>query len=340
MKIIDGTKIKDQILAKIQKDIHAKDLRYHLAVISIGTDSVCRKYIQLKKKAVEQVGAMFSAYEFSDKDSEAKIMECIEFLNADPEINGIMIQIPIPKSFDRDKLISKIVPEKDVDGLRYCLGLKSDFVPPVVLAIVEAMTSTGVIPEATCVSAFDSTHALSTVERDRESTNNGSPGTTSKTHRLPAGRQAGPEDDNGKNGIVIVGHGFLVGAPLERYLKSCGCSNIVILSESEESSETKGINIRPDSTSGLDPSAVPQDDKLRKADIIISATGKPGLIKPEMIKDEAILIDAGTADVGGQLVGDIDPSCYAKSAYFTPVPGGIGPLTIAMLIKNLVKSNK
>lgn len=114
--------------------------------------------------------------------------------------------------------------------------------------------------------------------------------------------------------VAIIGEGRLVGAPALEWAKRMGATVTVLARNSEASATT-----------------------LREADIIISGTGVPGLIKPSMVKEGVILLDAGTSEVGGKLVGDIDPQCESKAALFTPTPGGIGPLTVAMVFKNLLK---
>jgi len=116
-----------------------------------------------------------------------------------------------------------------------------------------------------------------------------------------------------KSRLAIIGQGFLVGAPLKKILKS----------------EVKELLVADITTNDL-------PEITKNADVIISAAGQPGLITAEMVKNGVVLIDAGTSEVGGKIVGDIEPAAYQKSSFYTPVPGGIGPLTVAMLYKNLV----
>lgn len=117
--------------------------------------------------------------------------------------------------------------------------------------------------------------------------------------------------------IAVIGKGFLVGGPLERIFIQMNLN----------------FEIYDKNTTGI-------GERLRDKDIIISATGVAGLVKPEMIKDGVVLIDAGVCEESGKIAGDIDPACYGKALKYTPVPGGIGPMTVAMLMKNLVKSSK
>lgn len=294
--IFDGKKIRDEILAELTAKVAKMERKPTLAVFLIGGDPVSAKYDDIKKKFTEKIGSHFALYKFDEKDSEQEIIKAIEFLNADPETDGIMIQIPIPKKFDRDKLIAKISPAKDVDGLRFCAGLDSKFQPPVVLSILEAIKrSCHCEEESTKQSIMTDCRAL----------------------EHPMAR-----NDKGLK-VALIGHGFLVGAPLVRSLRENGLDPLVILSEVK--------NLKNNERSFADA----QDD-IREADIIISATGKSNLIKPEMVKDGVVLIDAGTAEENGELRGDIDPECYDKASYYTPVPGGIGPVTVAMLLSNLI----
>lgn len=275
--MFDGKKTRDEILKDLADKVAKMDRVPSLAVFLIGEDPVSAKYDEIKKKFGEKIGVEFCLYKFEEKDDQAEIEKAIEYLNDDPETDGIMIQIPLPKKFDRDALISKISPEKDVDGLRYCLGLKSKFQPPVVLSIFEAI------------------------------------------------RQSGAALDKSK--IAVLGKGFLVGSPLLRALADAKIEPTVVLDCLDDDHVGEQYCVF-DTENGK--------QKIAEADIIISATGNPGLIKPEMVKDGVVLIDAGTAEESGELRGDIDPECYAKASHYTPVPGGIGPVTVAMLYRNLV----
>ncbi|MCX6808414.1 MAG: bifunctional 5,10-methylenetetrahydrofolate dehydrogenase/5,10-methenyltetrahydrofolate cyclohydrolase [Candidatus Berkelbacteria bacterium] len=260
--MFDGKEIRDEILKDLAANVAASETKRSLAVFLVDNDPICAKYVELKQKLAAKIGVQFSLYKFDEKDSEDEIFQAIEFLNSDPETDGIMIQIPLPKRFDRDHLISAISPEKDVDGLRFCAGLDSKFKPPVVLAILEAIR----------VSKADVT----------------------------------------KSKIALIGHGFLVGSPLERILKENGASLSVFRSDSDI-------------------------HDLTDFDIVISAVGKAGIVKDSMIKEGAVLVDAGTTEQNGSMVGDIDEFACKKAAFSTPVPGGIGPVTVAMLFRNLVE---
>jgi methylenetetrahydrofolate dehydrogenase (NADP+) / methenyltetrahydrofolate cyclohydrolase len=266
MKTFEGKKIRDQILDELKAKIEKAEHKPGLAVICIGENPVCSRYVSLKKKFADNIGVNFVDLYFDAGNTQKEIIEKIKSLNQDDNIDGIMIQMPIPDKFDKFEIVHAVAPEKDVDGLRFCCSYKSCFKPPVVLAILEAIKSSG------------------------------------------------KKIENSE--VVIVGRGFLVGWPLAQCLEEA-VPGLVILDE-----KTKNLA------------------KITKnADIIISAVGKHGIIHPNMIKEGVVLIDAGTTEVSGELKGDIDPACYEKASFYTPVPGGIGPVTIGKLFENLVKLN-
>lgn len=265
MKIFEGKKIRDQILDELKAKIEKAEHKPGLAVICIGENPVCSRYVSLKKKFADHIGVNFVDLYFDAGNTQKEIIEKIENLNQDEKIDGIMIQMPIPDKFDKFEIVHAVSPEKDVDGLRFCCSYKSCFKPPVVLAILEAI------------------------------------------------KESGKKIENSE--VVIVGRGFLVGWPLAQCLEEAVPGLIVVDEKTKNLSEI-----------------------TRNADIIISAVGKHGIIHADMVKNDVVLIDAGTTEVSGELKGDIDPACYEKASFYTPVPGGIGPVTIGKLFENLVKS--
>lgn len=259
----DGKKIRDEILSDLKVKVAALPIKLTLAVIWIGDDKVSARYIEQKQRAAEFLGVHFDIFKFPEETDIATVRTKIALLNSDPEITGIMIQLPIPKALDQKALIAAIKAEKDVDALRFCSGLECTFRPPVTLAVLQALKVSGV--------------------------------------------------DLKIASVAIIGRGFLVGEPLIKIL------------------QTKVADLRIADIRTRHLVTITAD-----ADVVISAAGQPGLIKAGMIKKSAILIDAGTTELGGKLVGDIDPSAYGKSAFYTPVPGGIGPMTVAVLFRNLL----
>ena len=264
MKSFDGKMIRDRILSEVKSEIDRRTRKPGLAVLCIGAHPVCSKYVGLKNKVADQLGVNFMSYYFDAKNTQEDITDLIEDLNQDKEVDGIMVQMPIPENFDKFEVVHAISPKKDVDGLRFCCAYKSNFKPPVVMAILTAIDESGQDLE------------------DKE--------------------------------VVVVGRGFLVGWPLANCLEEAVPGLIVVDNKTKNLSEI-----------------------TKTADILISAVGKHDIIMPDMVKEGVVLIDAGTTEVSGEMRGDINPKAYEKASFYTPVPGGIGPVTIAMLFNNLIK---
>jgi len=249
-KLIDGKKIADNLLLNIKKQVPKLKKRPGLAIILIGNNPASELYLRLKKEACEKAGITFHSYLLEQDSSEEKIIEVIKFLNNDPDITGILVQLPLPKKFDTDKIIQAIDPAKDVDGFHP----NSKFISPNVLGIIELIKSTG-------------------------------------------------EDLTNKK-ITILSNSIKFIKPFKKLLPNNKISS-----------------------------------KDLKANILIVALGNPHYIKPEMIKKDAILIDVGINKIKNKVIGDIDPACDKIAAWRSPVPGGVGPMTIAMLLKNLIDKN-
>lgn len=258
-KLINGKKIADQILFEVKKEIDKLNQKPGLAAILVGDNSASQLYLRLKKEACEKTGIEFHSYIFDSATKEAKIIEVIKFLNKDPEINGILVQIPLPAKFNTDKIIQAIDPAKDVDGFHP----DSKFTSPNVLGIIELIKSTGI--------------------------------------------------DLKNKKVTILSNSEKFAKPFKKLLPNCK------------------INY-------LDPSALSSmpNAQCQSSDILVVAIGQPHFIKPEMIKKDAILIDVGINKVKSKTVGDIDPDCDKVASYRSPVPGGVGPMTIAMLLKNII----
>lgn len=266
MKIVDGKALKEQILASLKKEIQAQNLKPNLAIILIGEDPASLVYIKQKQKAASEIGAFSELFQFRASSTEREVLEKIEQLNKNLEVNGIIVQLPLPKYFDAFILTQAVNPKKDVDGLNE----ESFFKPATPLAVLEILRAENVVIK---------------------------------------GKTA-----------VIFGQSRLVGAPLKVMLEDEGASVLAI-----------DIN-------------TPDPNKISlQGDIIISAVGKPGLVASAMVKPGAVVIDVGTTRnrKNGKLEGDVDfENVKEKVSLITPVPGGVGPMTVAMLMKNLVKSIK
>jgi len=262
----DGRKIRDKILEQLKGGAEKVEFKPTLAVVWIGDDPVSEKYIRIKEKIARDLGVNFQLIKLPRLTKYSDILQNVRVFGKS-EVDGVMIQMPLPEwinAVERKKIIREIPAKKDIDGLRFCAGLPSNFQPPVVLAILEAIKKSKV--------------------------------------------------DLKKSRVAIIGQGFLVGAPLGKILKN-------------QVKELLLANIHTADISEI----------TRRADVVISAAGKPGLITSKIIKSGAVLIDAGTTEVGGKIAGDIDPRAFEKASFYTPVPGGIGPVTVAMLFQNLIR---
>lgn len=254
---------KKEELKIVVAGLRSRGIMPHLASILVGDDEASALYVNLKKKAVEKIGAEISTYYLPESTKLEEVLMLIDSLNSDKNVHGIMVQLPIPGELGNHKgeIISAIDPIKDVDGL----SGDSPFVHPTSKAVVDIL---------------------------HEAENN---------LRLPL------KDTPCK--VTVVGATGMVGTPLVKKLKEEGYEVI------ECDRETKDLAA-----------------KTSQADVVISATGIPNLIMENMVKDGAILIDVGSPK------GDFSPMVQDKIVFFTPVPGGVGPVTIACLLENLVEA--
>jgi len=258
--IINGRQMAEEIRSDLRGKLTGRKLR--LVIISVGDNLVTAKYLALKQKFGEEIGAEIVVQEFASGISQAELAERLRQLADDWSVHGVVVQLPLPKHLKTGDLFSLIPPEKDVDAL----SPEARVLSPVVGAIKEILTQQKISPK--------------------------------------------------EKKVVVVGRGKLVGRPAAVWL-------------AQEGAEVSVVDLE-----------TPKPEKiLKQADIIVSGAGCPGLITPNMIKQGTVLIDAATSELGGRLVGDVDPACAEKCAVLTPVPGGVGPLTIAYLFKNLVDLN-
>ena len=277
MNILDGKKCSQEILDKIKEkvdNLKSSNKRVPgLAVIIVGNNPASKIYVNSKVKACEKVGFYSKAIFLDENISQAELLENIQSLNNDENIDGILVQLPLPKHLNEDEICNAIDTSKDVDGFKaenlgkVMLGKEDGMVP---------CTPQGIM------------YLLDSIK-----------------------------DINlyGMNGVVI-GRSNIVGKPISSLLINRGVTTTVC------NSRTKNI-----------------EDVLRNADIIIAALGKPKFLKENMVKEGAIIIDVGINRVDGKLCGDVDFENVSKLASFiTPVPGGVGPMTIAMLLNNTLRA--
>ncbi len=286
MKLIDGKKIalkiKDEIKDQVYKMIELGEKPPHLAAVIVGNDGASLTYVGSKVKSCKQVGFNSTLITLPDNISENELLYEVDKLNKNNDIDGFIVQLPLPKHIDENKVTLSIDPNKDVDGFhpsnfgKMALGMKS-FIPATPFGIIELL--------------------------DRYQIK------TSGKH------------------TVVIGRSSIVGRPISILMNSKGKSGDSTVTVVH--SRTKNIK-----------------DYIKSADILISALGVPDFVKKEMVKDGVVVIDVGITRVidensekGYVIKGDVDfESVKDKASYITPVPGGVGPMTIAMLLKNTLLS--
>lgn len=271
-KIIDGnlvSKALQQDIAIQVKDRVTKGLRAPgLAVAIVGINPASKIYVGKKRKMCQELGMVSKDYNLIDTTSEAELLALIDTLNKDRTVDGILIQLPLPKHIDGNKVLENILPDKDVDGFHpYNIGKLSIGQP-----VMRPCTPKGIM-------------------------------TLLKTTGI---------DLKGLNAVVI-GASNIVGKPMAMELVNAKCTVTVCRSATRDL-----------------PSVV------RQADIVVAATGVPQMVKGDWIKNGAIVIDVGINKLSdGKLVGDVDfDSAKENAAWITPVPGGVGPMTVATLMEN------
>ena len=274
-KIISGTELSKQIKAnladKITHYIEQGKRAPGLAVILVGADPASQIYVGNKRKSCEEISILSKSYDLPETTTQNELLAIIDQLNADKNIDGILVQLPLPKQINAEAIIERIDPKKDVDGFHpYNVGRLCQRIPT-----LRACTPYGVMKllETTGI------------------------------------------DLHGKH-AVIVGASNIVGRPMSLELLLAGAT----------------VTVTHRFTKDL-------ENHVRQADILVVAVGKPNLISGDWIKESAVVIDVGINRVDGKLVGDVEfDKAAEKAAYITPVPGGVGPMTVAMLMSNTLYS--
>jgi len=262
MKLLYGKPVADEILNRLKNDIVLSNEKPGLAVILVGDNEASHLYVSLKEKTAREIGMNFFRFNFPENTKQNEITDLIKKLNADEKIHGIIVQLPLPKNFDSDKIISTIDPKKDADG--FCAKDKNILQPVFPRAIMFLITNSGEVLE-------------------------------------------------GKKAVVV--------ANSDDFGK-------VMVSTLEEKNISAEYFIAKDISSNL--------GKIRKADIVISAVGSQGLLNGQMFKNGAIVIDGGIEKIEEKIKGDVDfASTKENSGFLSPVPGGVGPVTIAYLLENV-----
>lgn len=281
MILIDGkataTAIKEEIAAEVERIVARGGRRPHLAAVLVGHDGGSETYVRGKVKACGECGFRSTLVRYEDDVTEEELLGCVERLNADPEVDGFIVQLPLPPHIDEQKIIEAIDYRKDVDGFhpvnvgRMAIGLPC-FVSATPRGILELLRRYGV---------------------------------------ETAGKKC-----------VVLGRSNIVGKPMAQLMmqKQYGDATVTVCH-----SHTRGLA-----------------EECRTADILIAAIGRPAFVGPKMVKEGAVVIDVGTTRVpdatkksGFRLQGDVDFEAVApRCSLITPVPGGVGPMTICMLMLN------
>jgi methylenetetrahydrofolate dehydrogenase (NADP+)/methenyltetrahydrofolate cyclohydrolase len=286
-KIIDGKKISDEIKAELKIEIQKlkeQDIIPGIAAVLVGGNPASALYVKMKAKACEKVGMFSEVITRDDNFSHSEMEDLVRDLNSRQDIDGILVQSPLPGQIDEPAITMLIDPDKDVDGFHpvnqgLLLAGRPRFEPATPMGIVEMLERSGHSP-------------------------------------------------SGKN-VVVLGRGFLVGRPL----------SVMLSTKTVRTNAT--VTICHTGSSNI-------SDYTKNADIIVAAMGKAQFLKGDMIKAGAVVIDVGTNHIedpthpkGKRLVGDVDFNSVSEVAgAVTPVPGGVGPMTIAALLKNTVKACK
>jgi len=273
--IIDGKKISSEIKDELKEKIAELSLngvQITLAVIQVGNDPASTVYVGNKKKACEYVGIRSLSYELPESTTQEELLELVSKLNEDSSVNGILVQLPLPRHIDEDTVIQTIDPNKDVDGFH-----------PINVGKL-SIGQRGII---SCTPAG----IIQLLKRSNISI-------------------------EGKE-CVIIGRSNIVGKPMSMLMLK----------------ENATVTICHSRTKQL-------EEVAKRADILIAAIGKPKFITKDFVKDGAVVIDVGmNRDENNKLCGDVDYNdVYDKVSAITPVPGGVGPMTIAMLMSNCVES--
>ena len=278
MTIIDGKALSDKILKEIENEhseLKAKvGRKAGLAVIIVGENPASQIYVRNKIRACERVGFHSETIRLDEHITEENLLLEIEKLNNDNNIDGILVQLPIPKHINELKVINAISAEKDVDGFhttnigKMMIGDETGFLPCTPAGVIQMFEEYNI-------------------------------------------------DLEGKD-VLVIGQSNIVGKPMTLLLIKKRATVQVC------NSKTKNL-----------------PEKLQKADVVVAAAGSPKLVKGSDVKEGVVVIDIGINRVDGKICGDVDfEEVSQKASYITPVPGGVGPMTIAMLIKNTFKSYK
>lgn len=274
-EILNGREIAKDYRADLERqvsELKEKGVTPNLTVVIVGNDGASLSYVRSKNKAAENIGMESGIVHLEEDATEEEVLKTVESLNQDKNVHGILVQVPLPKQVDENKVLDAITPEKDVDGFnpvnigKLYTGQET-FVPCTPLGIMELLKHTGSL--------------------------------------------------EGKD-VAVIGRSHIVGQPVAKLLTDQNATVTLMHSRTKD-----------------------MVSKIKYFDVVVSAVGKPGLLTGADLKEGAIVIDVGNTVVDGKLVGDVDyESASEKASYITPVPGGVGPLTITMVLNNTLLAAK
>ncbi|MDD2473260.1 MULTISPECIES: bifunctional methylenetetrahydrofolate dehydrogenase/methenyltetrahydrofolate cyclohydrolase FolD [unclassified Methanoculleus] len=270
--ILDGKATSEKRLEILKEEIEESELYPRLATVIVGEDPASQMYVRMKHRTCERVGIGSVGIELQKDASTERVLEAVARLNNDPDIDGILVQLPLPREVDTTRIIDAIAPEKDVDGFHpYNLG--------------RLLAGTPVFAPCTPLGIM----------------------TLLAEYEIPTGGQR----------AVVVGRSIDVGRPMAALLLNADATVTVCHSKTEN-----------------------LEDEMRRADILVSAVGKAKFVKPDMVKEGATVVDVGiNHDEQGKLCGDVDfEAVRERAGAITPVPGGVGPMTIATLMENTFRA--
>ena len=266
--IADGKALAEKIYEKISKEVAKTDRKPCLAVLITKDNEAGKIYVRNKQRACEKTGIKSVTYEFEEKVSEEELLQKIDELNNDNFVDAILVQLPLPKHIDSEKILNAISYKKDADGFHY---------------INAGKMFTGQIPESVACTPKGIIRILDEYNVKIEGMN-----------------------------AVVIGRSNIVGKPVAQLLLQRNATVTTC------HSKTKVL-----------------DFYTKNADLIVCATGQPLFLTGEMVKDGVVIIDVGISRKDGKLCGDVDFETVApKTSLITPVPGGVGPMTVSMLIQN------
>lgn len=276
-KIIDGKAVAAKVRSEVKEQVellHKNNVHVGLAVVIVGNNPASRVYVNNKKKACAEVGIESYEYALPESTTESELLKLVDKLNNDSNVDGILVQLPLPSGINETAILNRILPEKDVDAFHpenvgHIMIGDYKFLPCTPAGIMELIKETGV-------------------------------------------------DITGKN-CVVVGRSNIVGKPMAMLLLHANGTVTVCHSKTKNLAEI-----------------------CKEADILVAAVGKVNFIRGDMVKEGAVVIDVGmNRNEEGHLCGDCNfEECEKKAGFITPVPGGVGPMTISMLLKNTVTAAK